>query len=677
MLQKSVSTLPGIGPQTQKKLEKLKIRTINDLLSHFPRHYQDYSKLETISSLKEGIPTTIKVKVIGFSNQYKSRHLSIQRVVVGDQTGKLSVTWFNQPFLENTLKPDTLLYLSATPTSFRGQIQLSAPDYEIIQPEKETLHTKRIVPTYPQTSGLNSKWFRKTIHLTLHANLDIKDFLPSSLLKKYSLSAQTDALRNIHQPPSQEKLKDAQKRLGLNEIFFVQLSSYFKSQSWNKKTPHYQLTTNPKTKKNIKDFLSSLSFTITPSQKKSWQELKKDITSKTQVTNRLLQGDVGSGKTLVALLGCLFTALNQRFALVLVPTNILANQHYKTFKKLLKKLNIPVYLLTAQEKDFLKEKDPLPGIIISTQAAFHSPKLQKKEIAFLVIDEQHRFGVKQRSFLNQKDSLPHTLTMTATPIPRTMHLAFLNWLDISSLFPIPQNKRKTKSRLVPEEKRIPFYHWLDKNILEKKQQVLVICPLIDQQTKKQEDISVRSVKEEFENLKKVFPKKRIEIIHGKTKKEDQQMILEKMAQSQLDILVATSVIEVGIDLPNTTAIIIENAELFGLAQLHQLRGRVGRRGQSSFCFLFSKSRKQRLLDFLENEDGLKLSQKDLLLRGPGLVFDTAQHGFPEFKIAHPYDTGLINLARKIIKDLEKENKLQKIRNLLLKNTFNYDQLAPN
>jgi ATP-dependent DNA helicase RecG len=668
--------LPGIGPKTQTRLKKLKITSVQDLLHHYPRTYHDFSKLKNISDLKEGLGCTVKVKILSFTNQYLKKRFSVQRVLVQDQTGQIKVTWFNQPFLEHNLKPGITIYLSATPQLFRGQIQFNSPDYEIADPKKDPLHTNRLLPLYPSTAGLNSKFFRKVVHQALHFLPQKSDFIPPLLLKKHSLLDLPHALKQIHQPQDQKSLREARKRLGLNEVLLSQLSSHLKKQSWENLKPDPPLSLSSKKKKIINDFIESLPFGLTPSQKKTWQELKTDLLSLKKITNRLLQGDVGSGKTLIALLGALLTSLNARFSLILVPTNILACQHHQSFKKLLKKTKIPVYLLTAKEKKFLKEKNPPPGIIIATQAALFDPQINQKNIAFLVIDEQHRFGVKQRAFLLENKTPPHTLTMTATPIPRTMHLAFLNWLDVSTLDPIPQNKRNLTSRLVPEEKRPIFYHWLDQNILKKGQQILFICPLIDLQ-ENEEKTSTRSAKQEYENLKNVFPKKKIALLHGQTKKKDQEKILEKMALSQLDILVATSVIEVGIDLPNTSAIVIENAELFGLAQLHQLRGRVGRRGQPSFCFLFSDKRNQRLLYFLKNEDGLKLSQKDLLLRGPGLLFDTAQHGFPQFKIAHPYDLSLIKLAQLIIGELESLGQLKKLHRALLSSSNSQNQLAPN
>jgi len=656
MLQKPISTLPGIGPKTKTKLEKLKINTVGDLLHHYPRHYQDFSKLTTISSLKENLPTTIKIKILNFNNQYRGRNLSIQRVLVEDQTGRILVTWFNQPFLQNVLKPGTLAYLSGTPSLFRQQIQFNSPDYELMLKNKNTLHTKRIVPVYPSTTGLNSKWFRKTINQALHLSQKTIDFLPPETLKKHHLLSLKTALKQIHRPSTQNSLQEARKRIGLNEVFSLQLSSYLKKKSWSQQAPRFKLSLKNNQEKTLRDFIKSLPFPLTKSQTKTWKELKKDLLS-SKVTNRLLQGDVGSGKTVIALLGSLLSVLNGHFSLILVPTNILAQQHHRSFKNFLKKLDIPVYLLTSKEKAFLKKKAPPSGIIISTQAAFFQPKLQKKDIAFLVIDEQHRFGVKQRAFLTKNKSLPHILTMTATPIPRTMHLAFLSWLDVSSIDQISQNKRQIQSQIVPEKKRSIFYQWINQKILSQKQQLLVICPLIDRQ---ESENPVRSAKEEFEKLKKLFPEKKTALIHGKIKKGKQEKILEKMHRGEIDILVSTSVIEVGIDLPKTTAIVIENAELFGLAQLHQLRGRVGRRGQESYCFLFSEQRSERLLNFLKTEDGLKLAQKDLKLRGPGLLFDTAQHGFPQFKVAHPYDLDLIKLSRLIIKELSVKNLLPSI-----------------
>lgn len=628
--------LPGIGQKTEIKLKKLGIESETDFLYHFPHRYLDFSKITSIAKLRLNESTTISGQIIHLQNIYTRSGKTLQKIILSDSTGKVELVWFNQPFLVKNFKIGEKWTFAGSPSLYQGKITIFAPEYG-------QYHTGKIIPIYPETMGLTSRWFRKNISLNFPRLISATtELLPKSILTKYKLAPLPDSLKQIHFPINQTQLESARLRLSLNELLSLLARSYLERQSWASFTPKFILKNYSTTK-----LIDSLPFELTPSQLQAWKEIKHDLTSKTKVTNRLLSGDVGSGKTIIALLASYLTSLNHHQSLILAPTEILAKQHQATFKKYLPKL--PLFLLTAKNK--ITSNLPQNAIIIATHAALFQKEKFIKEVALLVIDEQHKFGVKQRSFLGSKNP-PHTLSMTATPIPRTISLTLLGNLDVSTLSCPPQNRPLIKTFLVPEPKIPSCFTWLEKDIALRQSQAFIVCPFIEES---ESLATIKSAKKEFEILVKLFPKLKLALIHGKTKIETRNEILDDFKQNKINILVTTPIIEVGIDYPNATTIIIESADRFGLSQLHQLRGRVGRGELQSYCYLFTESQNDPSLNrlkYLEKTiDGFKIADYDLKTRGPGESFSTLQHGFPSLKIANLSDIKLIALAKKIFSDL--------------------------
>lgn len=638
----SLQSIPTLGPKTIVKLNRLGIFTPKDLLFHFPVRYLDFSKHSSIKSLLVHRSATIRGQLISLNNIYTRSRKNILKAVVSDNTGKIELIWFNQPYLEKNFTIGNSYSFAGVPTLYQNRLTLIAPEFS-------SLHTGKIIPIYPQTSGLNSKWFQKIFSIHLQNFLtDISETLPQSIIKQFKLTPLNTALFQIHQPDNQKTLDTARYRLSLEEILKYQIKSHLSKQKWLSFSPPSVLKTTSTTDKKISNLINKLPFSLTLSQKKAWLDIKADLISPHKIQNRLLQGDVGSGKTILAILGSYLTHLNQKNSLVLVPTEILAQQHYSTFKKFLPS-SVNIHLLTANSQtNFSQIKTN--SIIIATHAAIFQKKSLPYPITFLVIDEQHKFGVKQRNFLSK--SRPHTLTMTATPIPRTINLTFLGNLDLSYLDTSPKNRLTTKTFVVPPHKQSDCYQWIKNQIDKNHSQVFIVCPLIEES---ESLLSVKSVKTEFEHLKNIFSKYRLSLIHGKINPKEREKIISKFSRHQTDILVSTPIIEVGIDIAQANIIIIQSADRFGLAQLHQLRGRVGRRGQQGYCYLFSENQNstaiQRLNYLQTHHSGQKIAEYDLKNRGPGEIFSTLQHGFPSLKLASLSDTQLISTSSKILSQL--------------------------
>lgn len=623
---------PGIGSKTFEKLKKLRIHNSLDLLYHFPHRYLDFSRQLPISRLTPNSSITITAKVIKFQNIYTPRGKNLQIATVADSSGSTNLVWFNQPYLASAIKTG-LTY------SFAGTVSIYKNRPCIFTPEYGQYHTKNIIAVYPETKGLSSRWFRKTIQTHLHLlTQNITDPLPPKFRSDHQLLDLKSALINIHHPSNQPTLQQARLRLAVNEILSLLIRAHLLKKHHQLQKPARPFKSYP-----LSSFIKSLPFRLTPSQKQSWSEIKKDLTSKEHLAHRLLVGDVGSGKTILAVLACHLAHLNHQSSLVLVPTNILAQQHSKNFKKFLPQT--PIKLLTSKNKIKVFPKNP---IIIATHAAIHHPSLPP--ISLLIIDEQHKFGVTQRSFLSRQSPPPHQITMTATPIPRTVSLTLLGHLDLSRLDPLPHHQ-PPKTFLVPNHKKNDCYQWLSQQIKTTRTQAFIVCPFIEESETLS---SVKSAVKEFEHLSaKVFPNLKLGLIHGKTKNRDQ--IIQNFLDNKINILVTTPIIEVGIDIPNASTVIIQSADRFGLAQLHQLRGRVGRGSTESYCYLFTESDNDKALSRLnflaKNSDGQKIADYDLATRGPGEAFSTLQHGFPSLKIADLSDLKLITFAQKILTDL--------------------------
>ncbi|MFA5828197.1 MAG: ATP-dependent DNA helicase RecG [Candidatus Shapirobacteria bacterium] len=640
----SLSEIPLLGPKTIEKLKKLNIHTPADLINHFPVRYIDFSKITKISDLELDSSSTVTGKIISFQNIYTRYGKNIQKAVVADQSGQINLIWFNQPYLSKNLPIGQTF-------SFAGTVSLFQNKKTIISPEYGAYNTGKIIAVYPETKGLSSKWFRKIIQtniLSLSAN--ITENLPALILKKFHLVDKKQAYLQIHIPSGVAHLNLARNRLAVDEILSLQALSYLKKQKWLTYRPKKIFKLSKIFDSQITDFIKTLPFKLTKTQEIAWEEIRGDLTSKTAPTNRLLQGDVGSGKTIVAMLSCILASQNKSVSLLIAPTEILAKQHFDNFCQLLNHQKIPVYLLTAHSKIDLKKIEN-NSVLVATHAAIFKKSELKRKIGLLIIDEQHKFGVEQRSFLSSSSNPPHCLTMTATPIPRTISLTLLGNLDLSLLDSLPQNRLKIKTFLVPKAKSVDCYHWIKKTVQTTHQQVFYVCPFIEPS----ETLStVKSAIHEFDHLKNtVFPDLKLDLIHGKMKTPDREKIINKFRENKTNILVTTPIIEVGIDIPNASVIVIQSADRFGLAQLHQLRGRVGRSSNQSYCYLFTESDNEKAIKRLnylaENHHGQKIAEYDLSLRGPGEVFSTLQHGFPSLKIASFSNASLINQCQQILK----------------------------
>jgi len=633
------------GPLLKKyssRLEKLGIKKIEDFFYHIPFRYEDYSLVSKIAEIQPGEIVTIKGEVTGIKNEYTKRWKSLQKAKVADETGEIDIIWFNQPFIPKIIKKGDMVSLAGKVDWFKNKAILQSPQYEALVKESESIHTARLVPIYNETRGISSKWLRRQISKVIKEQIQfVNEYIPDSILEKTGLIGLKPAIEQIHFPQSFEQAKKARARLAFDELFFLQLAALFRKAQWKS-----NFVGNPfsisKYKKNIEEFLEKLPFDLTHAQKKAVKEVFKDLSSKKPM-NRLLEGDVGSGKTVVASIAMFLAYLNGFQSAIMAPTEILAFQHFKTIDSLLSPFKVKVGIATGSKKENNKDCE----ILVGTHALL-SKKINFKNLGLVVIDEQQRFGVEQRTVIRKKGKSPHLLTMTATPIPRTIALTLYGDLDLSFLDEMPRGRKIVKTWLVPKEKREDAYKWITKQIIDSKGQVFIICPFIEES---ETMVTVKAAKKEFERLKKeVFSKQKLELLHGKLKAKEKDSILNKFKNGQANILVATPVVEVGIDIPNATIMVTEAADRFGLSQLHQLRGRVGRSDRQSYCLLFTESQNpgtiQRLKSMEKIYVGAQLAELDLKLRGPGEIYGTAQHGVPQLKIASFSDFSLIEKTRK-------------------------------
>lgn len=647
-----VTDLPFIGPIYARRLARLKIHTLGDLLYHFPHRYEDFSLLSSISRVQPGETVTIHGRILSIKNEYTKRSKVLQRAVVEDETGKIEVVWFNQRYLVRTIPPGTLVSLSGKITWFGKKLIMESPEYEKINHQSstinhKTIHTGRLVPIYPETSSVSSKWLRTRIAQLL-PNAKIEEFLPSEIINNYRLSEIKNAFAQIHFPKTMEDANKARLRFSFEELFLLQLSVLERKHSWSKQTVCWKLSIPHK---EISLFIAKLPFELTRAQKRAVEEILASITQRVPM-NRLLEGDVGSGKTVVAAIGAFVAAKNNLQTAVMAPTQILAQQHYQTLSQLLAPVGVSVDLITSDTKKNLKSKilNHKSDIIVGTHALLHQKRFFDR-LAFVVIDEQHKFGVEQRATLLEKVTgtcFPHVLTMTATPIPRTVALTLYGDLDLSVLDELPAGRQKITTWLVPPQKREGAYNWIREQI-KAGSQAFIVCPLIEE-SEVESMKSVKAATVEFARLaKEVFPELTLGLLHGKLKAADKEKGIGKFRNGATHILVSTPVVEVGIDIPNATIMMVEGADRFGLAQLHQLRGRVGRGEKKSYCLLFTESISERVMSRLhameEAKTGPELSELDLRLRGPGELFGTMQHGFPELRVASFSDLPLIKKTK--------------------------------
>ncbi|MCX7928270.1 MAG: ATP-dependent DNA helicase RecG [Patescibacteria group bacterium] len=654
----SVSELANVGEIYAKRLSKLGILTLEDLLMHVPFRYEDFTNIKKISTVKANENVTIHAKIESITNITTKRGRKAQLVIVFDETGKMQILWFNQPYILYALKTGSDFAFSGNAQWFNKKLTLFAPVYEPLSSKSESIHTGRIVPIYHTTNKINSKWIRTRIfHLLKN---DFEEFLPEDILKKHNLMDFTNAVKTVHFPEKSDNIENARKRLAFNEFFMQQIKWLMRAEDRKKFTISHKINIP---KSLYLNFVNSLPFKLTQSQERSIKEIFEDLKKKTPM-NRLVEGDVGSGKTVVAGAAAFAAFTNGFQSVFMAPTQILAEQHYNTLSKLFAPYKGRVSLITSTKKSIEMGRS---DIFVGTHALIYK-KIDFDKVALVVIDESHRFGVNERAkiakIVSKNKKSPHILTMTATPIPRTIALTVYGDLDLSTLDELPKGRKPITTWIVPPEKRNGAYEWISKEIDENKVQAFIVCPLIDEsqvETLKE----IKAVKTEFEKLQNIFKDKRLGLLHGKLKSKEKEKVLEDFRKGSLDILVSTPVVEVGIDIPNATIMVIEAAERFGLAQLHQLRGRVGRGEKKSYCLLFTESKSekvnQRLLAMKKSISGFELAEIDLQMRGPGEIYGVAQHGFPQLKVATWQDSNLIKLTRLVAQEaISDKNKFAKV-----------------
>ena len=638
MLDTSVDKITKIGPSYKNRLNNLNISTLEDLLYHFPVRYENFTEKRELNSLAAGEKVSVEGSVLQIKTIRTKFGKFLTFATISDGKGTIECVWFNQPYINRIVKSGQKLGLSGKVDYFNGKIALISPEYEFINPNKLPIHTHGLIPIYPETRGVSSKWLRSKIKLLLDEK-GIKNFeiLPAGIINKYKLGNWYESMKNIHFPTNIKLANTARKRFAFEEFFLIQLAAMMRKAKWQsrQKTDPFKVD-----QEKIMGFIADLPFPLTRAQNKVIKEIIVDLKG-TKPMNRLLQGDVGSGKTVVAAIISLITYLNGRDVLFMAPTEILAKQHLQTLESLLSPYGIKVGLQTGSKKT--KDK---PNLLVGTHALIFSKTLPKS-IGLIIIDEQHRFGVEQRSLLRNKGVVSHFLTMSATPIPRTMALTLYGDLDLSVIDELPAGRKRVKTFVVPREKRDGAYNFIREHV-RKGNQVFIICPLIEPS---ETLVSVKNATEEWKKLSsEVFPEYSVDLLHGRLKEKEKDMVVKRFKAGESNILVSTPVVEVGIDIPNATIMMIEASERFGLAQLHQIRGRVGRSSDQSYCLLFTENDSPEILARLKNMEkkhvGLDLAELDLKIRGPGQLYGTAQHGLPTLKVANLSDSELIEKTRK-------------------------------
>lgn len=660
-----VSAVRGISAALAGKLSKLGVLTIRDFLHLFPHRHLDYSHLKTVSQLAEGHEETV------IANIWEARRISIKgrpstEAVLGDSTGNVRAVWFNNPYLAKQLVPGREIVLSGRVRYFGGRPVFESPDWEFYEPGEGFTHTGRLVPVYPLTRGLFQRQLRKLAKSIVEAYTpEVAEFIPESIIRRYNMLPAGEALKQAHFPDDLTLKDRARFRLAFNELFLLQLGVLQKKKSWQVNRTRPIPTDNT----ILKVFLGRLPFELTGAQKRVMKEIFQDMALNIPMS-RLLQGEVGSGKTIVALAALINAVAAGRQGAFMAPTEILAQQHFKAVASLLGGVFEPiesgeftasfklaggqvlqVCLLTSDIRMSAKKNiksSIMAGttrIIVGTHAIIQD-EVNFADLALAVIDEQHRFGVVQRQTLREKGDNPHILVMTATPIPRTLALTLYGDLDLSVIDELPPGRQIIKTRWLRSAERYKAYNFIRRQTGEGRQ-VFIICPLVEES----DSLQARAATVEFEHLSaEVFPDLQLGLLHGRMKAGEKEAVMRRFYQGTLDILVATPVVEVGIDVPNATVILIESANRFGLSQLHQFRGRVGRGEHQSYCILIaetsSEAGAERLKAIEELQDGFKLAEKDLELRGPGEFFGTRQSGLPDLKMAKISDTALLETARR-------------------------------
>jgi len=658
----SARFIKGVGPSRLSTLSRLGIETIHDLLYCFPARHEDRSRIKKIAEIEPGNFETIKVKVITFGGRTSKRGMNIFQLAVGDSTGVIHATWFNQPYMKDKFKIGQELILYGKVERY-NYLQINNPEYEILTGTKENfVHIARIVPIYPLTENMNQRWFRNIMKFTVDNYVDeIVDILPFEMRKRNNLMMLKEAVRNMHFPVSELVLKKARERIIFDEFLILFTGIALKRASIKIDLSGY----SHKVEGDLIDrFKNSLGFQLTKSQSKVIKEIEEDMKSQKPM-NRLLQGDVGSGKTIVALHALILTVQNGYQGALMVPTEILAEQHYRNIKTFVEDLGIKVMLLSGdmKEEERRRRRHMIEigeaDIIIGTHALIQEG-VNFKKLGLAVIDEQHKFGVMQRAILRSKSENPDVLVMTATPIPRTLALTVYGDMDVSIIDELPPGRGNVKTFYFEEKNREKAYKIAEEEI-KIGRQAYVVYPIIDESEKSDLRAAVKMHKE----LTQRFPDLKIGLLHGRMKSKEKEAIMHDFKDCKIDMLISTIVIEVGVDISNASVMIIEHAERFGLSQLHQLRGRIGRGRHLSYCILVSEPKtddaKHRISAMLKTQDGFKIAEEDLEIRGPGEFFGTRQHGLPELKIANIIrDRDALEIAKQEAFDLIKRDRFLRL-----------------
>jgi ATP-dependent DNA helicase RecG len=645
-----VTALSGVNKGYAARLARLGVTTIRDLLQLFPRRYDDFRRLKLINQLELGEEVTIIATVWEASVRHTRSGMQLVQAVLSDDTGMIQCTWFNRAYLVDKLVRGKQIVLSGQVEHYQGHLTFQNPEWEML--DRELLHTARLVPVYPLTEGISNRWLRRLMKRSLdYWGPRLADHLPEHLIKATKLVGLNAAIEQIHFPDNWSNLERARQRLAFDELFLIQLGVLMQRRAWRAE-PGRALEFEPAA---VERFVAELPYPLTGAQQRALADILADLRQAAPM-NRLLQGDVGSGKTVVAAAAAWATLNAGAQVALMAPTEILAEQHANTLKTILEGKDASICLLTGSTPEADKQRiyaSLASGeiqIAIGTHALIQ-PELHFRDLALVVIDEQHRFGVRQRAALRQKGYTPHMLVMTATPIPRTLALTLYGDLDPSIIDELPPGRQKIETHWLLPTERERAYQFIHSQV-DKGHQAFIICPLVEESEKlKVRDQEVKAAVEEHERLKThIFPHLRLGLLHGRMKSEEKESTMGKFVRGELDILVSTSVVEVGIDVPNATVMLIEGANRFGLSQLHQFRGRVGRGTAPSYCLLLADSSSvvsDERLQAIENiDDGFQLAEKDLELRGPGEFFGTRQSGLPDMRLAKLSDLALLDLARK-------------------------------
>lgn len=682
-LDSPITVIKGISSNLAAKFGKLGVKTVRDLLYFFPHRHLDYSQVKTVSQLSEGEQTIV-------ANVWQAQVAMLggrrgTEAIVGDETGNVRVVWFNQPYLAKKLVTNTRVVLSGRVSLFKRRHVFESPEWEVLE-NKDLIHTARLVPVYPLTQGLHPRQVRKLMKQVIDQwAWQVGDFLPAELRSRSDLLELPQAISQAHYPGDEATKDRARVRLAFDELFLLQLGVMSKKRDWQESQPGNPLNIGTPL---LETFRKGLPFELTTAQHKALKEILADL-QKPQPMCRLLQGEVGSGKTVVATAALLVAAANGYQGAFMAPTEILAEQHYSTIRQLLSRVGLETgegYLrsysgllsrpltiavligdISQAKKQELQKRiqDGDIDIIIGTHALIQKG-VEFRRLGLAVVDEQHRFGVTQRSALRQKGFNPHMLVMTATPIPRTLALTLYGDLDLSVINQLPPGRQTVKTKWLTPQQQASAYAFIRRQVASGRQ-AFIICPLIEES----EVITAQAAVAEYEHLsREVFPDLRLGLLHGRMAAVEKDEVMQRFRSGELDILVSTPVVEVGIDVPNAAVMLVESADRFGLSQLHQFRGRVGRGKEQSYCLLLAENPSEigrERLDIIERvQDGFVLAEEDLKLRGPGEFFGTRQSGLPDLRMAKLSDLALLELARKeAIKLFEKDPDMEKPEHRLL------------